>query len=57
MQELTSGNNYVSQNPVEAHFGLGKASEITSIVVIWPDGKESTITQVAINQFVTIERL
>ena len=57
MQELTSGNNYVSQNPVEAHFGLSKASEITSIRIVWPDGEESIVTQVDINQFVTIERI
>jgi len=57
MQELKSGNNYVSQNPVEAHFGLAKASEVTNIRVVWPDGEESIITQVEINQFVTIERI
>ncbi|NQZ89307.1 MAG: CRTAC1 family protein [Colwellia sp.] len=57
MRELTSGNNYVSQNPVEAHFGLSKASEITSIRIVWPDGEESIVTQVDINQFVTIERI
>lgn len=57
MQELKSGTNYVSQNPVEAHFGLGKSSTITRIRVVWPDGEESVITQVTVNKFVTIERI
>jgi hypothetical protein len=57
MRELKSGTNYVSQNPVEAHFGLGKSSIITRIRVVWPDGEESVITQVAVNKFVTIERI
>jgi hypothetical protein len=57
MRELKSGNNYVSQNPVEAHFGLGKATEINKIIVVWPDGEQSIVTQVDINQFVTIERI
>jgi hypothetical protein len=57
MHELKSGTNYVSQNPVEAHFGLGKSSEITSIIIVWPDGEKSVVTQIDINQFVTIERI
>jgi hypothetical protein len=56
MRELRAGNNYVSQNPVEAHFGLSQSEDIEEIKVVWPDGEESVITQVAINRFITIER-
>ena len=38
MRELNANSNYVSQNPVEAHFGLGTANNIDKIRVVWPGG-------------------
>ena len=57
MIELQSGNQYLSQNPVEAHFGLGKATKIDSLKVIWP-GLEKVVTElinIKVNQFLLIE--
>ncbi|MCF2949924.1 CRTAC1 family protein [Paraglaciecola aquimarina] len=56
MRELRTSNNYVSQNPVEAHFGLGQATKLTQVKIIWPDGKQSELTDLNINQFITITR-
>ena len=56
MRELRSGNNYVSQNPVEAHFGLANNEIIEQIRIVWPDGERTTITQIEADQFLTIER-
>ncbi|MCJ8320270.1 MAG: CRTAC1 family protein [Colwellia sp.] len=56
MRELRSSNNYVSQNPVEAHFGLKDAEAIELVTIVWPDGEVSQITNININQFVIIER-
>jgi hypothetical protein len=56
MRELRAGNNYVSQNPVEAHFGLGQASELTQVKIVWPDGQQSVLKDLDINQFITISR-
>jgi hypothetical protein len=56
MRELRAGNNYVSQNPVEAHFGLGTAETIDELRIVWPDGKESLILDAEINQFLLITR-
>jgi hypothetical protein len=56
MRELRAGSNYVSQNPVEAHFGLGQASELTRVRVVWPDGQASQLDDLQINQFITITR-
>lgn len=56
MRELRSGNNFVSQNPVEAHFGLGDAVTIQSVKIRWPDGEETEIDDLTINKFVSINR-
>lgn len=56
MRELRAGNNYVSQNPVEAHFGLGQATTLDSVKIIWPDGQQSQLKDLDINQFITISR-
>jgi hypothetical protein len=56
MRELRAGNNYVSQNPVEAHFGLGAADTIDELRIVWPDGEKSLILDVEINQFLKITR-
>ena len=56
MRELRSGNNYVSQNPVEAHFGLAQADTIDELKIVWPDGKESLMLDVEVDQFLTLTR-
>lgn len=55
-RELRAGNNYVSQNPVEAHFGLAQTDTIDEIRVVWPDGEESIILDVDANQFLIVTR-
>lgn len=56
MRELRSGNNYVSQNPVEAHFGLAQSDSVDEMRIVWPDGMESTLENVDANQFLVINR-
>ena len=38
MRELRAGSNYVSQDPAEAHFGLGAGTVAARVRVVWPDG-------------------
>lgn len=56
-KELQLGNHYVSQNPIEAHFGLDSASEIDEIRIVWPGlaAQETVITGVEANQFIQID--
>ena len=49
MRELRYGSNYISQNPVEAHFGVGESLEAT-VHVLWPDGNQTDIGAVVTNQ-------
>ena len=56
IREIRAGNNYLSQNPAEAHFGLGSATTIDQITVTWPDGERDVITDAEINKHYTITR-
>lgn len=38
MREVSSQTGYCSQNSLEVHFGLGDATTIDSLQVIWPSG-------------------
>lgn len=50
VREIRAGNNYLSANPIEAHFGLGTASQIDRLTVRWPDGQVDIHTGLALNQ-------
>lgn len=47
MREIHVGSNYVSQNPAEAHFGLGEAEFAERLEVRWPSGRRTVLTNVA----------
>ena len=55
MRELRAGNNFVSQDPVVAHFGLGDATLVERINIRWPDGKRTILENVHPNQLLVIE--
>jgi len=54
IRELRCGSNFVSQNPVDAHFGLGDIDTIDNIQVLWPDGETTNLDNVVANQFLVI---
>jgi len=54
LRELRGGSNYVSQDPVEAFFGLGDWHDPVDLVVRWPDGSQSVQEGVATNRLVVI---
>lgn len=53
IREIRAGNNYVSQNPAEVHFGLGSIQNV-DVTVFWPDGSQTTVSNVAADQLLTI---
>ena len=55
VQEVHAGSNFVSQNPMEVHFGLGNATN-ADVTVDWPDGTRTTVADVAIDQLVIIDK-
>ena len=54
LREIHNGNNYVSQNPTEQHFGLNDSLQADTVRVVWPDGSETTRSNIPSNQRVTI---
>lgn len=56
MREIDGGgSSHLSQNSTIAHFGLGNATVIDSIIITWVGGKKQVILQQVPNQLITIE--
>ncbi len=53
--DVTSGAGYASQNEQVVHIGLGGASVIDQLKVVWPDGTEEVTKPDRINTSIVIE--
>ncbi|WP_223033447.1 FG-GAP-like repeat-containing protein [Hanstruepera marina] len=54
IREVRSGESYGTMNSLLTHFGLGSATSITKIKVLWPSGEEDEILNPAINTSIEI---
>jgi enediyne biosynthesis protein E4 len=54
VDEVRSGSSYSSNNDMRLHFGLGQASQVKSIQVRWPSGREEIFPGVNADQFITL---
>lgn len=48
------GSSHLSQNSTIAHFGLGAATSVDSVVVTWTGGKRQVLAEQEVNQLLTI---
>ena len=55
IREIRAGNHFVSQNPAEAHFGLGAAMSV-DITITWPDGTQKSLDAVAADQYLVVSQ-
>lgn len=55
MRELHVGSNFVSQNPVLAHFGLGEAELVNEVKIDWADGENTVLQNISPNQFLVVD--
>jgi cytochrome c peroxidase len=53
-KEVRVENNYISQNPIETHFGIGKNTKINKVSIIWPDGTTKELLNIDANQMLVI---
>ncbi len=56
MRLVQSGSSYLSQDDMRLHFGLGSASAVDLVEVLWPDGTTTRRTGVEANQILVIEQ-
>ena len=49
--EVISGGSYLSQSDLRIHFGLSDHQRVDEAVVLWPDGKVETLTNLVADRF------
>ncbi len=55
MREIDGGgSSHLSQNSTLAHFGLGNATAVDSLIVVWTGGKKQVLVNVQVNQLVEV---
>jgi hypothetical protein len=54
LREITTGDGNGTQQPLNAHFGLGDATNIDQVRIEWPSGSVQTMTNVPVKQFLTV---
>jgi hypothetical protein len=52
---VLSQSSYYSHDDLRVHFGLGAASRVDAIEVLWPSGGRQVVRDVAGRRVVTIE--
>ena len=53
-REVRAGASYLSSEDPRAHFGLGDANQVREVVVRWPDGETTRLTDVAANDLIEV---
>ena len=53
-RQVIGGSSAHSQNELTLHFGLGVATKVDELTVIWPSGSVETFTGIAANGMITI---
>jgi hypothetical protein len=54
-QTVHSGSSYCSQSELTLTFGLGQATEASSVEIMWPSGRHDTLQNLKANYTYTIE--
>lgn len=54
LREISAQNAYCSQNDWRAHFGLGNATAVDTVIVEWLGTNPEIYTGISVNQFITI---
>lgn len=54
VRSVDAGMSYLGTGELSAHFGLGGATVVDEVLVVWPNGEETRLASVAINQTLTV---
>ena len=55
VEQAKGGMSYMSASDPRIHFGLGKRAKISALEITWPSGQVDRLTNVPINQIITIK--
>jgi enediyne biosynthesis protein E4 len=55
VEQSKGGMSYMSANDPRIHFGLEKRTKIASLEITWPSGQVERLTNVPINQIITVK--
>ncbi len=53
-REVSIGSNFTSHNPTRQFFGLGDITSLSEMTINWPDGTQTTQTNISANQDLVI---
>jgi hypothetical protein len=56
VRQISAGTSYMGQEPAEAFFGLGAATVVDSVLIEWPDGTSTILSDVSANQIATVNQ-
>ncbi len=56
MAEVRSGGSYLSESELPLHFGIGRASKIDKLEVIWQGGAQQVFTNIEPNHFFKLKQ-
>ncbi len=55
-RDVRTNSGYLSGDPSQLHFGFASKDSPQTLIITWPDGKTTTLTGIAANQLVKVER-
>jgi len=55
VEQAKGGMSYMSASDPRIHFGLGKRATVASLEITWPSGQIDRLTNVPINQIITVK--
>ena len=54
-REVHAGSSYLAGEDPRLHFGLGAVDQPVQVEVVWPDGRQELLADVAVNQILRIQ--
>jgi len=55
MDEVRSGGSYISHNDLRLHFGIGDATRVDRVEILWPSGRADVFENLKANQVITLQ--
>ena len=54
LQEVRAGSSYLSLDSIDLEFGLGQATEVDYIEILWPSGRRQVLENVPVDQVLLV---